>query len=209
MLVLYDHPASSNALKARFLLAELGLDYERRHVPFAEPRPAGYLELNPFGRIPTLVDGALVLPESNTILRYLAHREERFDLYPEDPAGRARVDWVLDGWATLVRPPLYALERPALWHRDVESGGGSHEEGDAEAIRAAQPAAEAALERFEAVVADNGTVLGRPTIADHAVGPVLWRTYRLPLPFARWPKLDRIRRAVADSPAFAAAEPVA
>ena len=40
MLVLYDHPASSNALKARFLLAELGLEYERRHVPFAEPRPA-------------------------------------------------------------------------------------------------------------------------------------------------------------------------
>ena len=38
-LVLYDNPASSNALKIRFLLAELGLPYERRTVPFAYPGP--------------------------------------------------------------------------------------------------------------------------------------------------------------------------
>lgn len=28
-IVLYDNPASSNALKVRFLLAVLGLEYER------------------------------------------------------------------------------------------------------------------------------------------------------------------------------------
>ena len=41
-IVLYDNPASSNAMKVRFLLAELGLDYERRHVPLAHPRPGWY-----------------------------------------------------------------------------------------------------------------------------------------------------------------------
>jgi glutathione S-transferase len=208
VLVLYDHPASSNALKARFLLAELGLVYERRRVPFAWPRPAAYVELNPFGRIPTLLDGKLVLGESNAILRYLAHRERRYDLYPLSAAERAPVDFALDAWSTQVRPALYALEAPAIWHRDIETGGGTWEEGDQDAIRAALPAAETALDMFERFVAENGTVLGRFTIADCAAGPVVWRTLRLPLDFARWPKLARFRDAVAEHPAFLAAEPV-
>jgi glutathione S-transferase len=209
VLVLYDNPASSNALKARFLLAELGLDYERRQVPFAWPRPAEYVELNPFARIPTLLDGDLVLGESNAILRYLAHRERRYDLYALEPTERAPVDFALDAWSTQVRPALYDLERPAIWHRDIEIGGGTWEEGDPEAIKAALPGAEAALDTFEQFVAANGTVLGRFTIADCAAGPVIWRTLRLPLDFGRWPKLARFRDAVAEHPAFQAAGPVA
>ena len=71
-LVLYDNPLSSNALKARFLLAELGLEYERREVPFDEPRPPWLTEFHPFGRIPALDDDGFRLGGSNTILRYLA-----------------------------------------------------------------------------------------------------------------------------------------
>jgi glutathione S-transferase len=41
-IVLYDNPASSNAMKVRFMLAELGLPYERRRVPLAHPRPDWY-----------------------------------------------------------------------------------------------------------------------------------------------------------------------
>ena len=37
---LHDNPISSNALKVRFLLAELGLGYERVAVPSARARPA-------------------------------------------------------------------------------------------------------------------------------------------------------------------------
>jgi glutathione S-transferase len=35
---LHDHPRSSNAQKVRFLLSVLGLEYERRTVPFADER---------------------------------------------------------------------------------------------------------------------------------------------------------------------------
>ena len=71
-LLLYDHPTSSNALKVRFLLSELGLRYERQLVPKERPRPAAYLLVNPRGLIPTLKDGELILTESHAILRYLA-----------------------------------------------------------------------------------------------------------------------------------------
>ena len=86
---LHDHPRSSNAQKVRFLLGVLGLEYERRTVPFEAPRPDWHLAVNPLGGIPALIDGELVLAESNAILRYLAEREGRDDLLPGD-ARRAR-----------------------------------------------------------------------------------------------------------------------
>ena len=71
----------------RFLLGVLGLEYERRTVPFEEPRPDWHFAVNPLGGIPALIDGDVVLAESNAILRYLAAREGRDDLLP---VGRAR-----------------------------------------------------------------------------------------------------------------------
>jgi glutathione S-transferase len=114
----------------------------------------------------------------------------------------------VDGWSAQIRPGLHALERPCFWHGDT-AGHGRWEDGDQEAIRAATPGAEAALDVFEQIVADNGTLLGSFTIADCAAGPVMWRSLRLPLDFSRWPKLARFRDAIASRPSFQAAEPVA
>src|SRR5262249_53069124 len=111
---LYDNPASSNALKVRFLLAELGLAYEREEVPIARPRPAAYVALNPFTGIPTLDDDGFVLTESNAILRYLAQREGRDDLYPSEPRAQARVNELLDRFAQTVRPAFFKHEAAAL-----------------------------------------------------------------------------------------------
>ncbi len=97
---LHDHPRSSNAQKVRFLLGVLDLEYERRTVPFEPPRPGWHLALNPIGGIPVLIDGDVVLAESNAILRYLAAREGRADLLPASARERAPVDWVLDAVAT-------------------------------------------------------------------------------------------------------------
>src|SRR4029077_20537575 len=90
-LIVYDFPTSGNARKVRLLLAELGLDFEHVPVPRARPRPDWYLELNPFGGVPTIRDGDVVLAESQAILRYLAAREGRDDLYPTNPLARASV----------------------------------------------------------------------------------------------------------------------
>lgn len=199
-LTLYDNAISSNALKARFLLAELELEYERVDVPLARPRPEWYLALNPVGGVPTLVDGELVLPESNTILRYLAEREGRSDLYPGELRARARVDRLLDTWSTFVRPSSYALEYAA----------GVFGERDEAAIAPARAALEPVLDAVEQLVADNGTMTEAFTIADVCAAPTLFRSrnHPLPLDFARWPRLARIREAVTARPAFAAAGPV-
>ena len=195
-LVLYDNPASSNAMKVRFLLAELGLDYERRHVGLPQPRPDWYVALYPFGTIPFLEDGELQLGESNAILRYLANREGRADLYPVEPADRARVDWALDAWSTQFRGGLFPAERVGLMHADMEQGGGRPEDTDADELAGALALARPRLDVMEQFVADNGTVVGTFTIADCAFAPVLWRWYRLPLSFDPWPKVARLRETV-------------
>lgn len=50
-----------------------------------------YLELNPMGRMPLLVDGEVVLPESAVICEYLDAVLPGPPLMPADPAGQARV----------------------------------------------------------------------------------------------------------------------
>ena len=159
-LVLYTNPASSNAMKVRFLLAELGLEYERKHVPIGRPRPDWYVEIYPFGTIPFMRDGDLELGESNAMLRYLASREGRTDLYPAELAERARVDWALDAWSTQLRGPFFPAERIALMQTPIDEGGSRAEDADqaelAEAIEAVKPKLDV-MERF---VASNGTVTG-------------------------------------------------
>jgi glutathione S-transferase len=204
-MLLYDNPVSTNALKVRFLLAELGLDYDRREVPLSQPRPDWYLEQNPLGGVPTLDDDGLVMAESNAILRYLAQREGRDDLYPAVPAERAPVDQFLDRFATALRGPFFQVERLALGF--VQGIG--FNAGPRDSVGAHAKAGEIAptVELFERLVADNGTVLGTFTIADCCAAPVLFRTRSTGMDLSPYPKLLRLRETVTARDAFVAAGP--
>ncbi len=168
-IVLYDNPASSNAMKVRFLLAELGLPYERRHVPLAQPRPDWYRARYPFGTVPFFEDGDLELGESNAILRYLANREGRTDLYPAEPAARAAVDWALDAWSTQFRGALFPAERIGLMAKPIDDGGSRPEDADPAELAAAIDAARPKFDIMESFVADNGTVVGDVHARRHRV----------------------------------------
>jgi glutathione S-transferase len=205
-MLLYDNPVSSNALKARFMLAELGLAYERRTVPFDQPRPDWYLAVNPVGGIPTLDDGGFVVSESNTILRYLAMRESRDDLYPSDPARRALVDELLDRWSLTFRPAFFRYEAAALGFAPGKGMGGA--EPDPAALPAVTEAIAPVLQTLDALVGHSGAPLGRFTIADVAAAPVLYRTTHTGLDLGPFPNVARWREALVDRPAFAAAGPV-
>ncbi|MBV8494848.1 MAG: glutathione S-transferase family protein [Alphaproteobacteria bacterium] len=85
---LYHFP-SPNPQKVTFALKELGLDCEIVPVDLAkgEQRRPEFLAINPFGRVPVLVDGDLTLTESHAILAYLGDKTGR--LWPASAAGRA------------------------------------------------------------------------------------------------------------------------
>jgi glutathione S-transferase len=202
-MLLYDNPVSSNALKVRFLLGELGLPYDTREVPLARPRPDWYLAQNPIGGVPTLDDDGLVLAESHAILRYLAQRERRDDLYPPVPAERARVDEFLDRFALSLRGAFFQVERLALGFVDGVGFNAGPPDPDGARAKAAEIAG--TVELFEGLVADNGTVLGTFTIADCAVAPVLFRTRNTGMDLTPYPRLLLVRETVTARDGFAAA----
>lgn len=98
MYTLYHFPYSQHARRVVSLLVEAGLDYELRHVAMTEGQHLSpeYLEINPNHQVPTLIDGALKLHESNAILRYLCVKHQLRDWYPDAPETRARVEQWLD-----------------------------------------------------------------------------------------------------------------
>jgi glutathione S-transferase len=205
-MLLYDHPVSSNALKVRFLLAELGLEYDRYEVPMARPRSAEYVAVNAFTGIPTLDDDGFVLTESHAILRYLALREGRGDLYPTEKRGHARVNELLDRFALTVRPAFFKHEAAALGFKLAVGFGGVPSDPERAAEIAVQIAPQIAM--LEQVLSDGDYALGDFTIADCAIAPVLFRTTKTGLDLSAYPKVTRLRANLLARPAFTAARPV-
>ncbi len=88
---LYDYLDSGNGYKARLLLTQLGLPFERVEIDImkGESRTHEFLLRNLNGRIPVLeTDTGVLLPESNAILFYLA---EGTPFLPSDRLQRAQV----------------------------------------------------------------------------------------------------------------------
>ena len=68
-----------NGYKPLILLEELKLDFELAKIALnGEQKKPEYVQLNPNGRIPTLVDDNLVIFESGAILLYLAEKYQKF-----------------------------------------------------------------------------------------------------------------------------------
>jgi glutathione S-transferase len=90
-VLLYNSQVSGNCYKVRLLLAQLGLDYQRREVDVIDRSNRAELlgELNPALRVPTLVlDDGRPLAESNAIISYLA---DGTAFLPTDAFERAKV----------------------------------------------------------------------------------------------------------------------
>lgn len=102
MLKLLGKSSSINVRKVLWLAAELGVTLEQEEwgSGHRDTQVPAFLALNPNGMVPVLCDGELVLWESNVICRYLAAREQRFDLLPQAAADRARVEQWMDWQAT-------------------------------------------------------------------------------------------------------------
>ena len=95
MITLWGRLNSHNVKKIAWALIEMDVPFDRIDIGGSFGFSDAYLALNPNRMIPTIVDGDLVLWESNAILRYLADRYDQ-SLRSADPAVRAAGDKWMD-----------------------------------------------------------------------------------------------------------------
>jgi len=109
---LHGHPLSGHVHRVELFLSLLGLPFEKITVDLAraEHKSAAFLALNPFGQLPVIEDGDLVLADSNAILIYLALTYDASAQWlPRDPIGAARVQrWLSVAAGQLAQGPAAA-----------------------------------------------------------------------------------------------------
>lgn len=92
MLKLYDSPECPFCQKTRIVLAEKDLSYETVAVDLKagdQKRPE-FLKLNPFGKVPVLIDDEVIVYDSTIINEYIEDEYPHPQLMPSDSAARAR-----------------------------------------------------------------------------------------------------------------------
>lgn len=123
MLKILGKAASINVRKVLWTCDELGLPFAREDwgAGFQATSTPSFLALNPNAMVPVLVDGDVVLWESNTICRYLAARADSA-LLPREPRDRALVeqwmDWQAGEFNNSWRYAFMGLVRNSPAHQD-------------------------------------------------------------------------------------------
>lgn len=116
MIELY-HCIDARSFRALWALEEMGLEYRLHLLPFP-PRifQPDYLEKNPLGTIPLLVDGDVRMTESAAIPQYLATRfgPTPLALTVDEPDYALWLDWLHRSEATLTFPQTIVLRYTRL-----------------------------------------------------------------------------------------------
>jgi glutathione S-transferase len=120
MIVLY-HSYDARSFRPLWTLEELRLPYELVRVPFP-PRSecAGYLDLNPIGTVPTLLDDGSRMTESAAMCQYIVDRYAKGELSVgvDDPSYAQYLNWIHFGEATLTFPQTLVLRYTRLEPED-------------------------------------------------------------------------------------------
>ena len=188
--------------KVRVTLSEKGLDYEHDPmVPFGVSDE--YKRMHPLGKIPTLVDGERVVPDSSAICQYLEGVHPEPALYPADPYERARAIWLEEfADAGIINGTIVPFQQRILGPLFLKQEG--DEAKVEEALSETLPPFFDYLER-ELGDADY-LVAGRFGIADVALGSQL-ATFAISdaqVDAARWPRLAAYTDRILSRPSFKA-----
>ena len=90
MMKLYGYP-QTRSTRVAWALEETGAEYEYGliNLKAGEHKQPAFLAINPFGKIPSLVDDGHVMSESSAICTYVAEKFPDAKLIPSDAKGRA------------------------------------------------------------------------------------------------------------------------
>jgi glutathione S-transferase len=193
MLKIWGRTTSSNVQKVLWTCAELGIPYDRldHGGPFGGNRDPEYLRLNPNGLVPTVIDGDLVMWESNTVCRYLCNTHPNgASLYPADFAARTHVERWMDWQLSVIGAPMGALLQGLI--------RSTPETRDAAAIEAARRRAITAWEIVGDAVSTQPYLGGQSlSLAEIAMGTHVYRWFNYPIERPDMPHLrawyDRCR----------------
>jgi glutathione S-transferase len=178
-LKLHDLELSGNCYKVRLFCSLLGLELALVPVDFLSGahKKSPLIDQNPFGDIPILEDGDLVLRDSQAILVYLARKYGGDAWLPTEPAAMAKiVNWLMVAENEIARGPNEArLHDKFGFKLDVA---------------AARERAARILDLMEAHLAKNEWLaLGRPTIADIACMPYIALSHEGGISLERYPSI--------------------
>jgi GSH-dependent disulfide-bond oxidoreductase len=190
--------ATPNSVRVPIALEELGLNYEfiPINVRKGEQKQPEYLEVNPNGKVPVIVDTdgpggeGLTLSESGAILIYLAEKTGR--LLPKDGVGRARVFEQMFFHLTGIGP---ALGQVGFFKRQAS-------EQIPLAINRFQIESERVLAVFDGILAKRKFAAGDAfTIADIVHFGWLWRREFAGIDFGKTPHIARWYEEIDGRPA--------
>lgn len=197
MIKVYGRANSINVRRVLWMLDEVGEPFEREdwgrdYRPTSDPV---FRAINPVGVVPVIDDGDFRLRESNSIVRYLARKHNRTDLYPEDLRARATIesymDWSSTDFARGMTPVFHGLivKNPAYVDQ-VESG--------------AKEWARQMKILDDHLAARGPFVMGAAfTIADIPVGLVVNRWYSITFQKPAFPNVAAYYDRLAQRPAYA------
>lgn len=198
MIKVYGRANSINVRRVLWMLEEVGEkftrdDWGRGYRSTDEPE---FRKINPVGVVPVIDDGDFRLRESNTIVRYLARKHNRTDLYPEDLRARATteswMDWSSTDFARGMTPVFHGLivKNPA-YANQVEAGAKEWAKQ---------------MQVLDQHLAANGPyAMGKSfTIADIPLGLVVNRWYAIPFEKPDFKQVAAYYDRLAERPGFKA-----
>jgi glutathione S-transferase len=197
MLKVWGRITSSNVQKVMWAIGELSLQHERIDAgrQFGGLETAEYAVLNPNRRIPTLQDGAVVLWESNVIVRYLAAKFGAGGLWPLDHGIRGVADQWMDWQQTTLLPDM----RTVFWGLVRTPAG----ERDHASIDAAVESLKEIWSRLDGHLSGKRFVAGDSlTMGDIPVGTLCYRYHALGVERAALGNLEAWYERLASRDAF-------
>lgn len=185
---LYDLDVSGNSYKVRLFAALVGLDLELEPVNLAagEHKQSPFIDLNPWAQVPVLVDGEVVLRDSQAILVYLARRYGGHQWWPDSPAHQGEVmQWLSTAANEVNHGPNAA--------RLIDKFGSPLDKALALEV------SERVLSLIEQHLSKHQWLaLGRPTIAECAVFPYIALSWEGGVTLAPYPAIrgwvERIKK---------------
>jgi len=162
VMTLFCSPTCAYSHRARFVMLEKGITADIEYIDVHQP-PEDFIELNPYGTTPTMVDRDLVLYDSNIIMEYLDERFPHPPLHPMDPVSRARA-----------RMMVHRIDQD--WYSLMDEIG---RVPDKKAAKPRKMLRESLIAAIPVFAAKAFFLSDEFSLVDCTVGPLLWRLQML------------------------------